>query len=255
MSYTSAVDYWSLGVTVYAMVYGKLPFRRVELSQFQNKFDKELNAHGADPFNVFTKIFGKVHYYSLTQFGCSSYNSQDSDDYDDYGFEEDRATEEIVEDFIENLLIFNPDARTRGVHGTGTNGSTGINYAGIKSHAFFKGIDWEAVQKKELKPPPIPIELQSIARQLYDVDAIMHPNNNIFNKNSIFGHGTTFEDSLIKSGRGDWFESTDHSNASGNKKLDVPLEYQKFFTDWYYVSPETIDAEIAIQTAKNLKKL
>ena len=64
-----------------------------------------------------------------------------------------------AQNFIKELLVINPEKRL----GYGKNGSEKV-----KSHPFFKGVDWNKVFKKEYKPPFVPELLDELDLKYFD---------------------------------------------------------------------------------------
>ena len=105
--YDNSVDWWSLGILMYEMLSGKLPFP----SLCKGYLSYEMYEEALKSFNIprnFTKEAGNI---------------------------------------IKKLLVINPKKRL----GYGKNG---VNQ--IKKHDYFKGINWEDVYKKQIKPPFVP---------------------------------------------------------------------------------------------------
>jgi len=119
--YTKAVDWWSLGVTLYKMLLAKYPFR-VDFS------NDELNA---DDIKSRDRLEGSMRYAAL----CESV---------DYSDLEDNPT---AVNFLSRLLTVEDTKRL----GYGPSGANDVS-----SHPFFASIDWVKLEKKELKPPPLP---------------------------------------------------------------------------------------------------
>ena len=97
--YGIEVDWWSLGIIIYEMLSGYLPFKILP----DEKITKSVYKKKIKIFNHFSG-YGK--------------------------------------DLVKKLLEFNPRKR--------------IGYQQIISHPFFKGIDWDKLEKREIKPPFIP---------------------------------------------------------------------------------------------------
>ena len=97
--YGIEVDWWSLGVIIYEMLSGYLPFRIIPEEKItKNAYKKKI------------KIFN--------HFSCSA------------------------KDLIKKLLEYNPKKR--------------IGYEQIINHSFFKDIEWNKFEKKEIEPPFFP---------------------------------------------------------------------------------------------------
>ncbi|KAE8578440.1 hypothetical protein XENTR_v10023550 [Xenopus tropicalis] len=102
--YTRTADWWSLGVTIFKLLTGTVPF------------------YGANQHEVLKRI-------------C---------------YEEPKYPEDITEEtrsLLVNLLKKDPAQRL----GAGEHGAEDV-----KKSPFFQGLDWEALEKKELEPPFIP---------------------------------------------------------------------------------------------------
>eukprot|EP01041_Mallomonas_annulata_P003194 gene3194-6305_t len=120
--YTSAVDWWSLGVTMYKLLTGVKPFDN----------DTAITSYLESKMSFFAP--GGVHY-------SQEYLMLFRDIYiPDY-------MSANAADLINGLLDVNENTRL----GAGT---AGLHK--LKAHAFFEGIDWERLEQKHLIPPFIP---------------------------------------------------------------------------------------------------
>ena len=119
IGYTKSVDWWSLGVTLFKLMVGHIPFTEKNLTMFfdmvsSNKFG-ELQNHGTEYSMLFQDI-----------------------DYPDY-------ISADAKDIISKFLDVDEHTRL---------GSNGVDE--IKSHPFFAGLDWHLLEQKHEEPPVIP---------------------------------------------------------------------------------------------------
>jgi len=120
--YSCAVDWWSLGVTMYKLLTGVKPFDN----------DTAITSYLESKMSFFAP--GGVHY-------SQEYLMLFRDIYiPDY------ITSHAA-DLINGLLDVNEATRL---------GSGAVGLHKLKSHAFFEGIDWEKLEQKHLIPPYIP---------------------------------------------------------------------------------------------------
>ena len=120
--YPNAVDWWSLGITMYKLLTGVKPFDN----------DNAITSYLESKMSFFAP--GGVHY-------SQEYLTLFRDIYiPDY-------MSANAADLINGLLDVNENTRLgAGAHGLHK----------LKSHAFFEGIDWERLEQKHLIPPFIP---------------------------------------------------------------------------------------------------
>ena len=247
ITYSKAVDYWSLGVTVYAMLYGKLPYKRLQVEVIQQQL-QDHPVDGDEYYNVFRQMFGSIQYFALEEFASSGefvLNLNESkcdhslDDSDMFRIDEITKT---IESFINSLLQFDPRVRM---------GEKSIKHGepfNIKSHAFFDKIDWDLVEGQLIQPPKIPAELIELADKNYGTGLV---------------GSTSLEALLIQQGKHNWVcddnqptviqtvvEDGVNKQNSYKNKFYISEAHQKLFADWYYTSPAVIDLEQTEQLKK-----
>jgi serine/threonine protein kinase len=114
--YTKAVDWWSLGVTIYRLLSGKYPFK-TDIPKPVTPED--IITEGSDRYSL---LLEKIDY--------SWFSSHSA-----------------VPEFISQLLVVDDKERL----GYGPDGSTDVS-----AHPFFRGINWVELEQKKARPPPLP---------------------------------------------------------------------------------------------------
>jgi len=120
--YTNAVDYWSLGVTIYVLLFGALPFHHEKVAGFVRYIEQHSvdNKKAVGPPD-YARWFDKVN--------RSVANMQMSDD---------------CKGILTGLLCIDEGKRL----GAGNNG-----VKNLKTHPWFKNISWNLLAQKLMKPP------------------------------------------------------------------------------------------------------
>lgn len=120
--YTHAVDWWSLGVTMYKLLTGNRPFADKQMYAFVDLASTLHEAVGENmQFREYAMLFQKVAYPSYISPSAQS--------------------------FISQLLDVDDSSRL----GSGPTGTQDI-----KRHPFFQGLDWDLLEQKQVEPPYIP---------------------------------------------------------------------------------------------------
>jgi serine/threonine protein kinase len=140
--YTEAVDWWSLGATIFKLLTGSCPFRRY------NGYDRAIHEllcvigerRVSEPSGATTGI---LH---LAVFGSVNY------------FNNEAATMSFETiSFISGLLTGNAD------HRLGSSEDTlRENHEDLCKHLYFNGIDWAAIESKSATPPFVPLQFHEM---------------------------------------------------------------------------------------------
>lgn len=231
--YTDAVDWWSLGITVYKLLVGVEPYRHMTYDKLIKTFPGLLK-DAANYKEAFQSVFGTVNYNS------SKLN------------EPSRL-------FIQGLLQFDAQKRLGNMDGQQSYVSP-ISYAqnvmskynSIREHCFFEGLDWSLLETKQLPPPYMPhVESVEIGEE---------------NKLSMVDHfrpNSTLNECLADCNKQDWIASELHDpqiykeesqrlRAEASRiKYMVTNEMDEYFVEWNHCSLAAIELEIAAQESKN----
>ena len=127
VGYTKAVDWWSLGVTVYKLLSGFRPFQEENVTKLISM---------APTFNGDYEFACK---YAIL--------------FADIDFTPMNECPEVI-NFIQSCLEVDDKKRL----GAGVDGTQNV-----KDHPFFKDIDWELVEKKGIEPPYVPTYVKPLS--------------------------------------------------------------------------------------------
>lgn len=135
----SAVDWWTFGVFLYELLYGKTPFKG---ENNEKTLINILKQPLSFPTTTTTRVGGVM----------SSSNSKEH--------EGGGNMLKVVQDLISRLLVKNPRKRMGSLKGS----------VEIKRHEFFKGVNWALI--RSVRPPEVPT-----SRRRHDLHKIMRNNS------------------------------------------------------------------------------
>lgn len=233
--YTVSVDSWSLGATIFKLLTGTEPYRKVRYDKLQANFPA-LVAKDADFLKSFTTVFGAVN-YSITD------------------AQNNMILSETSIDFIKQLLEFDSELRI------GT--SSDVMY----EHKFFAEIDWDLLHRKLLVPPYIPTaevlkELTDDVAQPRSFSEILKgcgKNDWISGDSSVTslerkgkksGHYLARFSDCFKPTNSELIEESDSFTFSNSQGYFSGMgdDKQKCFREWRYCSTAAIQQEIEIES-------
>lgn len=240
--YTDAIDWWSLGVTIYKLLVGRQPFARVSFEELQFIFPGVV-AKQKTFEDAFTVVFGQLSFDNL-----------------------DVELDAETKDFITKLLTF--DAKHRlGVTYDGDN-----EHVVLKAHPFFKDINWEQLERREVVPPydPSVDELldSMVAVKKEEIESVKQSSSFRFSLSAKISTTTdkyTFEDVLRYYNKHAWIPESEETINDGNSrekgsqyaskasKFRLTEEQQFYFREWQYVNPNIIDEEKIVSAGRSAK--
>jgi len=212
--YTGAVDWYSLGVLVHEFMVGKTPFKLPEGITYRRLvkiFPDILRENSFDLPAAFTSVFGsrmKLEGDAADNIGAAGLS------------------------LLDGLLELDASKRL----GIGAVADSFDEFFALKSHSFFRSIDWKLLESKQLKPPLIP--------SISDVSQ--------FSTNKVL----TCDDILTQNKRLNWCGGSDTQTQSvpianrspvGKDKqpsLEVADDDQLYFQDWHFVHSVAIQKEL-----------
>lgn len=164
-------------MTMFKMITGQRPFHDdafQELVEVSHTMENLVRRHG--DFPIYSKLFQKI-------------------DFPDY------LSDEAV-DILKQLLNVDPKKRL----GTGPHG-----FKNLKDHPFFSGINWDQLESKRVKPPPVLVTGKYHRKENEAAEEVdMIPK--------------TFEETLKLHNKLDWIEDTIENRLTEEEQLH--------FNDW-----------------------
>ncbi|CAO3572909.1 unnamed protein product [Mortierella alpina] len=130
--YGKAVDWWSLGVLIYEMLVGASPFADSRTEGTYHKILHQPVIFPSEPGPAAREVVRR---------GKSRMASSEA------AFTSSIQISHNAQDLIQRLLDKNPKTRL----GSGPNGAEAV--AAIKAHPFFKGINFDRLQTRDVTPP------------------------------------------------------------------------------------------------------
>ena len=263
--YTSAIDYWSLGCTMFYLLAGRVPFNELELKQLyqynEQHPDSEHEPKVLSTSNSSSNLIDEdaerrahahkfMRYLSSSDLSVQNASAPGSPKVEPakpkvpHGYEEmlDITTDVGMSPEATSLItgLLHADEKHR--LGSGLKG-----YRKIKKHPFFEGIVWSDLVKKKTKPPFLPENpdlcsteagastktTDSSQNQKHSSEKTLETipsDDNIALRSRYEG----FHDMLTDLGVDCWDE--DYPNSSG----------QGYFTSWDYVSPAILRTELEV---------
>lgn len=227
--YTDAVDWWSLGITVYKLLVGVEPYRHMTYDKLIRTFPSLLQ-DAANYKDAFQSVFGTVNY-------------------------ELPSLNEDARTFIGGLLQFDASKRLGNMDGQESYvtpmsyGNTVLSKANsIREHPFFKGINWNLLENKQLPPPYLPErENVAISEEQLSLD------------HESFSPELSLNQCVEMANKGEWiaselqgksaaFRSDDRYGGDVTKsRYFVSPDLNVYFNDWNHCSQHAIALEIAAQ--------
>jgi len=225
--YTTAVDWWSLGILIYKLLVGCEPFRRVSSESVQTTLPDLLSSPSCCFEEVFIQMFGTVQY-------------------------QQPELPPVAVDLLQRLFAFDPDRRLGCVGGSDIDSARACP---VRSHAFFGGIDWCAIENKCLPPPyyprnEIPVVPEPAVPGVDFAAALMLAGRlDLMDEDDAFrlfsppaGMVESILNSLGSKKRERQLDSAMKSMSDTFSKLKVADWDQKYFYGWNYVSCDLFEA-------------
>jgi len=150
--YTCAVDFWSLGITMFYLLTGQLPFKHAEVANLLNF--SNISSSGSEDATYRTK---QEHSTTMANFLASSDtvgNALVAQNAIPRGFErlmdlsQERGLSKEALSLISGLLAINERKRL----GCGAQGPRQL-----RAHPFFSSIRWTLLSQRLVKPPKVPV--------------------------------------------------------------------------------------------------
>lgn len=136
--YDKAIDFWSLGITLFMLLTNDRPFRDDNFCEFIEKVPAFTLLHraGCNTLPEYAALFQQIRFPPHVP--------------------------EAARDFISQLLDVNSDRRL---------GSDGVRR--VKEHPYFESVNWELMEQKHMEPPYVPEARQQAAQRLADFEDMM----------------------------------------------------------------------------------
>jgi serine/threonine protein kinase len=124
--YTSTIDWWSLGATLFKLLTGARPFKNKDFQTFVDMATTKKHEveHIGSTNKEYAILFQKIEFPSYVP--------------------------EDAQDIVKRFLDVDPLTRL---------GANGIGE--VKEHVFFKDIDWNSLELKHIEPPYLPSTVNS----------------------------------------------------------------------------------------------
>ncbi len=122
LGYNSSVDWWSLGITLYKLLVGEKPFDEAKMKTIVSLANSLRTEEGYTEVNQkYSEILREIYFPEFI--------------------------DDVTKDFIVKLLELTEENRL---------GGGGRGASEVKSHPYFRNINWDLLVRRRLHPPFIP---------------------------------------------------------------------------------------------------
>jgi serine/threonine protein kinase len=212
--YTKAVDWWSLGVTMYKLLVGRRPF--IDDNHAPTGWAGEhVGGLGISSRRMGPSESAQAAIDAVPEYGMLF-----------KGLDFPKHVSREAASMVRGLLHTNEIQRLGF-------GPTGL--ADIKQHAFFRGLDWALLEQKHVVPPFIPGEGGDSSGQYRDEE---DSSSSDPEKGCVYANFAAMMQAL---GRGHWC-----AESSEDPHMLLTDEENKPFADWDFVSASTLKMETGI---------
>ena len=202
--YTSAVDFWSLGIMIYKLLTGDEPFNKMSYEYLQAVMPRNITCYNSY-YESFTSLFGELDFDNVQGVDLS---------YD-------------TQDLLYGLLTFDASQRL------GYNAEDmKAGHDALMNHPFFSSINWPLLESRQIPPPYIP-KNNELSECMQDVDCTPRTLPELLIQASKDNWCEEFLTNSENSNKD--INNRPMSNNGTKRSMLVAVEDQVYFSGWNYI--------------------